>query len=172
MLGYAALSLLGASLYQRAAARTLDGRIHAEVQNKNRDFRTAIREGDVLGRLAIPRIGLSVMILQGTSSQTLHLGVGHIDGTALPGESGHIGIAGHRDTYFRSLKGIQRNDEIQIQTESGTAKYVVDWLQITAPGDVDILSPPEESAVTLVTCYPFRYVGSAPERFVVHAHKL
>ena len=99
------------------------------------------------------------------------LGVGHIEGTALPGEAGNIGIAGHRDTYFRVLKDIRRDDEIQLQTASGVARYDVDWIQITAPRDGDIVSPTSESALTLVTCYPFYYIGAAPERFVVHARR-
>ena len=105
-----------------------------------------------------------------TVSQTLRLGVGHIGGTALPGEPGNIGIAGHRDTYFRALKDIRPDDEIQIQTATGVARYAVDWIQITAPGDSDILPHKSGSALTLVTCYPFYFVGSAPERYVVHAH--
>jgi sortase A len=113
-----------------------------------------------------------VAVLQGTTSQTLRLGVGHIQGTALPGEPGNIGIAGHRDTYFRGLKDIRRDDEIQIQTAIGLDKYKVDWVQITVPSDGSVLAPTTESALTLVTCYPFYYIGAAPKRFVVHAHRL
>jgi sortase A len=111
-----------------------------------------------------------VVVLQGTTSKTLLLGVGHIEGTALPGEAGNIGIAGHRDTYFRVLKDIHRNDEILLQTVTGIARYEVDWIQITTPGDGGIVLPTSKSALTLVTCYPFHYIGAAPERFVVHAH--
>jgi len=111
------------------------------------------------------------VVLEGTSSETLRHGVGHIEGTALPGGPGNIGIAGHRDTYFRGLKDIRANDEIQIQTASGITRYEVDWIQITVPSDVAIVPPATESALTLVTCYPFHFIGAAPERFVVHAHK-
>jgi sortase A len=83
-----------------------------------------------------------------------------------------MGIAGHRDTYFRPLKDIRQNDDIQIQTPTGLAKYKVDWIQITAPGDGGIVAVTSNSSLTLVTCYPFYYVGSAPERYVVHAHRL
>lgn len=170
-LGYLSLSLLSASLFQKAAALTLNSRIDAKEENNHAHPKIVIGEGDVLGRLAIPRIGISVMILQGTSSQTLHLGVGHIAGTALPGEQGNIGIAGHRDTYFRGLRNIQRNDKIKIETATGSVAYVVDWMQITVPGDGEILSLGSESALTLVTCYPFHYIGAAPQRFVVHARR-
>jgi sortase A len=97
--------------------------------------------------------------------------VGHINGTSLPGESGNIGIAGHRDTFFRSLKDIHRDDIILLHTATGIAKYEVDWIQITAPNDGDIVSLTTESGLTLVTCYPFYYIGAAPERFVVHARR-
>jgi sortase A len=130
------------------------------------------KEGDVLGRIEIPRLGVKVAILEGTTSQTLRLGVGHIEGTALPGENGNIGIAGHRDTYFRALKDIRTNDEIQIQTATGLSRFAVDSVQIVDPGDIGVLAPSAEPALTLVTCYPFHFIGAAPKRFVVHAHIL
>jgi sortase A len=170
-LAYVALTLFNAKQFQHAASLTLDGQIHAEEQHTVTPTRNAVKEGDVLGRIQIPRIGMSVIILQGTTSKTLRLGVGHINGTALPGESGSIGIAGHRDTFFRGLKDIHRDDEILLQTPAGVARYEVDWIQITAPGDGGIVSLTTESGLTLVTCYPFHYIGAAPERFVVHAHR-
>ena len=129
------------------------------------------KEGDVLGRIEIPRLGMMVAILEGTKSRTLRLGVGHIKGTAFPGEPGNIGIAGHRDTFFRGLRDIRSSDEIQIQTANGLSRYEVDWVRIVAPETIGVLAPSPESAITLVTCYPFHYIGAAPERFVVHAHK-
>jgi sortase A len=170
-LAYVALTLFNARLFQNAANRTLEQQIHAEEQHSASPSGPAVKEGDVLGKIEIPRLGLSVAVLQGTTSKTLLLGVGHIQGTALPGEVGNIGIAGHRDTYFRVLKDIRRDDEIRLQTASGVTRYEVDWIQITAPRDGDIVAPKSESTLTLVTCYPFYYVGAAPERFVVHAHR-
>jgi sortase A len=170
-LAYVALTLFNARLFQNGASRALDGQIQAEQQHPVALTRKAIKEGDMLGRIEIPRIKMSVMVLQGTKSKTLRLGVGHIDGTALPGESGNIGIAGHRDTFFRSLKDVHRDDEILLQTASGISKFEVDWIQITAPGDGGIVSLTTEPGLTLVTCYPFHYIGAAPERFVVHAHR-
>jgi sortase A len=169
-LAYVAVTLFSAELFQNAASRTLEERIHAEELNKFAKTRTPVKEGEVLGRIKIPRIALSVVVLQGTTAQTLRLGVGHIDGTALPGEPGNIGIAGHRDTFFRGLKDIRSDDEILLQTSAGTATYVVDWIQITQPSDCAIVLPTSTSALTLVTCYPFYYIGAASERFVVHAH--
>jgi len=171
-LSYVALTLLNARLYQDTANHTLEQQIiHAEKQNTAIPSRPAVKEGDVLGKIEIPRLGLSVAVLQGTTSKTLLLGVGHIEGTAFPGEMGNIGIAGHRDTFFRGLKDIHSDDEILLQTTAGIAKYKVDWIQITAPSDSGIISPTTDSALTLVTCFPFHYIGAAPERFVVHARR-
>jgi sortase A len=102
----------------------------------------------------------------------LRLGAGHIEGTPLPGEAGNSGIAGHRDTFFRELRDVRTNDEIQIQTATGLFYYEVDWAKVVAPDDVSVLSPSAESTVTLVTCYPFYLVGPAPNRFVVRAHQV
>jgi sortase A len=171
-LSYVALTLLDARKFQKDATLTLEKQIQAEEQHRGPTPRVAINEGDVLGRLEIPRIGLSVAVLQGTTSKTLRHGVGHIEKTALPGESGNVGIAGHRDTYFRKLKDARPSDEIRIQTSTGLSRYEVDWIQIVAPGDTDVLTSPSGPGVTLITCYPFYFIGAAPERFIVHAHKL
>jgi sortase A len=128
-------------------------------------------EGQTLGRMDIPRLGLSVAIFQGTKSKTLRIGAGHIEGTAIPGEAGNSGIAAHRDTFFRPLENIRTNDEIQIETARGFSHYQVDSIKIVAPDDIEVLAPTTESGVTLVTCYPFYFVGAAPNRFIVHAHK-
>jgi sortase A len=170
-LAYVALTLLNAWQFQKSASHTLEKQIHADEQHTIIPARHPVKEGDVLGRIEIPSVGVSVIVLQGTTPQTLRLGAGHIEGTALPGESGNIGIAGHRDTFFRGLKDIHRDDEILLQTVDGIARYKVDWIQITAPGDGGIVSPTTESGLTLVTCYPFHYIGAAPERYVVHARR-
>ena len=168
---YVALTLLDAKLYQEVAGNALEKQIDAQEQHKGGLSRAVAKQGDVLGRIEIPRLGVMVAILEGTTAQTLRLGVGHINGTALPGEPGNAGIAGHRDTYFRALKDIRAKDEIQIQTATGLSHYEVDRVQIVAPGDTGILAPSPGSDLTLVTCYPFHFIGAAPERFVVHAHR-
>jgi sortase A len=105
---------------------------------------------------------MSVAVLQGTNSRILRVGTGHIEGTVLPGDLGNSAIAGHRDTFFRDLKGIRRNDEIQLQTATGSFRYEVDWVKVVAPDDISVLAPSTESALTLVTCYPFQFFGAAP----------
>jgi len=170
-LSYVALTLLYAKHYQEAAGNALDKQIYAEEQHKAGSSPSVAKEGDVLGRIEVPRLKIRVAILEGTTPHTLRLGVGHIDGTAFPGTTGSIGIAGHRDTYFRGLKDIQRNDEILLETPAGTSRYEVDWIRITDPADGGILAPSADSGLTLVTCYPFHYIGAAPERYVVHAQR-
>jgi sortase A len=127
-------------------------------------------EGATLGRLEAPRLGLSVIVAQGVTSGTLRRSAGHIPGTALPGQQGNVGIAGHRDTFFRPLKEIQKDDTLTLTTLKGTYQYVVDSTEIVSPEDVQVLDPTGRPTLTLVTCYPFYYVGSAPNRFIVQAH--
>jgi len=147
----------------------LAGQMQAGEPSKVMPSRSVAKEGDVLGRIEIQRLGMMVAIVQGTTSRTLGVGVGHIAGTALPGEPGNIGIAGHRDTYFRALKDIHLGDEIRIQTATSLSRYKVDTVRIVSPDDIGVLAPSAASAITLVTCYPFHFIGAAPQRFVVHA---
>lgn len=170
-LGYVGFTLLDARLYQVSAKRSLENQIQVESEQKPAAPKPAVKNGDVLGRMDIPRLGVSVAILEGTSSRILRRGVGHVKGTPLPGDHGNSGIAGHRDTFFRALKDVHRNDEIEIQTANGRFSYQVDWVKVVAPNDTSVLTPSTESALTLVTCYPFYYVGPSPNRFVVRAHK-
>jgi sortase A len=170
-LAYVGLTLVDARIFQQSAELNLEKQIQAQETHETAHPKLTVKEGDILGQIKIPRIEMSVVVLEGTTSQTLLHGVGHIEGTAFPGEPGNIGIAGHRDTFFRALKDIRADDEIQIQTAAGITKYKVDWIQITGPNDSGIVSRTNDSALTLVTCYPFHFIGAAPERFVVHAHR-
>jgi sortase A len=123
----------------------------------------------ILGRLEIPRLKLSVMVLEGVDEPELMLGAGHVPGTALPGPTGNVGIAGHRDTYFRALRDIRPSDQIRFSTRDGVYHYVVESTKVTDPSDVGVLSRSDTGRLTLVTCYPFTFLGSAPERFIVQA---
>ncbi len=122
-----------------------------------------------LGVLDIPSLQLSVPVLEGTNDLTLDRAVGHIRGTAPPGVSGNIGLAGHRDGFFRGLKDIHVGDAIDLHSRGGTSHYVVDGIQIVPPTDVSVLHAENKPSLTLVTCYPFYFVGSAPLRYIVHA---
>jgi len=122
-----------------------------------------------LAVLRIPWLHLEVPILEGTDAVTLNRGVGRIAGTSLPGQGGNIGIAGHRDGFFRRLKDIRAGDAIELVTISGTDVFVVDQIRITSPADVSVLRPRAKHSLTLVTCYPFYFVGPAPSRYIVEA---
>jgi sortase A len=126
--------------------------------------------GSRVGRLEIPRLGVSAVVRAGSVARTLRLAVGHIPGTALPGESGNIGLAAHRDTFFRRLGSIRPGDEVRVVTPDGTFTYYVEGTKVVEPTDVWVLDETEQPVLTLVTCYPFSYIGSAPQRFIVRAH--
>jgi sortase A len=122
-----------------------------------------------LGILRISAIQLEVPVLEGTDDLTLDRAVGHVAGTASPGEVGNIGIAGHRDGFFRGLKDVQVGETIDLYDQHGDLRYVVDDIQIVSPDDVSVLAPRAKPALTLVTCYPFYFLGNAPLRYIVHA---
>jgi len=128
--------------------------------------------GDLVGRLEIPRLGLSAIVLEGDDDRTLKLGVGHIPGTALPGPRGNMALAAHRDSFFRPLHEIRRADEIELTTALRTYRYRVSDVAIVRPDDVAVLRDTPRPSLTLVTCYPFWWVGNAPKRFVVHASRI
>lgn len=121
------------------------------------------------GVLSIDKLGLRVPVFDGTDDLTLNRGAGWILGTARPGEPGNIGIAGHRDGFFRGLKDLAVGDAVALKTAVGRALYVIDEIEIVSPDRVDVLKPRPSPSLTLVTCYPFYFIGSAPQRFIVHA---
>lgn len=120
----------------------------------------------------IPKLKLEVAVLEGTSDLVLNRGVGRIEGTARIGEGGNLGLAGHRDGFFRGLKDLQAGDTMELETLSGTHTYEIDNISIVQPEDVYVLAPSESSRMTLVTCYPFYFVGKAPLRYIVHAKEI
>jgi sortase A len=134
--------------------------------------RPATISGAPLGALSIPRLRLSVVVLHGTDGLTLRRGVGHIETTAMPGQLGNVGIAGHRDTFFRPLRQVQLGDDVLLETPAGRLHYRVASFRVVGPSDVDVLDPTSDRTLTLVTCYPFSYFGSAPDRFVVRATRV
>ena len=142
--------------------------IFAGISSQQAGFRTS-SYSSVIGRIEIPKIALKAMILEGVSPRTLALAVGHIPGTALPGGAGNAGIAGHRDTFFRGLSKIRVGDTILVTTLEGAFEYRVQSCRVVGPRATDVLEDSAEQVLTLVTCYPFYYVGPAPERFIVRA---
>jgi sortase A len=171
-LGYVAGSVGGAALYQDYESRQLDEvlrgvRPASPVSASPVSAPPVARR--VLGRLEIPGLGVSTIVREGEDARTLQLAVGHIAGTALPGVAGNMGLAGHRDTFFRRLREINPGDLIRLVTVEGTFTYTVESTQIVDPDDLWVLNPTPDPSLTLVTCYPFTYIGDAPERFIVRA---
>jgi sortase A len=190
-LGCAALSLLDAKLFQVYETWRFDRALMARGPTNNRgeplnlpplpptltsanqrQSESLGLNGSPLGRIEIRTLGLSVMILEDTDNKTLRRGVGHIPGTSLPGQQGNVAIAGHRDTFFRPLREIRKNDEISLTTLNGSYRYQVDYTQVVEPEDIRVLADSDEAILTLVTCYPFNFVGPAPKRFIVRAHRV
>lgn len=128
--------------------------------------------GGLIGRIEIPSLGLSVIVEEGVDSRTLRHAAGHIPGTALPGQPGNVGISGHRDTWFRPLRKIRRNDLITLTTLLGEYRYRVVSTKVVDPSDVAVLDRGDTEVLTLVTCYPFYFVGPAPSRFIVRAERV
>lgn len=122
-----------------------------------------------VGVLRVPRLELEVPVFDGTDDLTLNRGVGRIIGSARVGDAGNVGIAGHRDGFFRGLKDVVIGDTVDLETPNGSDTYVIDRIQIVTPNDVSVLRPTPEASLTLVTCYPFYFIGSAPQRYTVRA---
>ena len=174
-LGFVALTYFDAELYQIYSGWQLDdppslGEV--SLPTPRADLRVYAREGSPLSRIAIPRLGVSVVVSEGIKPHTLARAAGHIPGTAFPDEIGNVGIAGHRDTFFRKLGEIQADDVITLTTPEGSYEYAVEWSSVVTPSDVEVLEPSDTPLLTLVTCYPFTYVGPAPSRFIVRARRV
>lgn len=133
---------------------------------------TAVPLDGLIGRLTIPRLNLSAVIREGAGEETLRAALGHIPGTPMPGQPGNVGVAGHRDTLFRSLRGVRDDDLIVLETLHGRYVYRVEGTRIVKPTEVSVLASTSKPELTLVTCYPFYYVGPAPDRFIVHARQI
>jgi sortase A len=134
---------------------------------------TAVSANDaVIGRLEIANIGLSVPVVANYDAASLVRGVGHVPGTAVPGGLGNFVLAGHRDTFFRPLRNIKAGMKIRIVTTGGAWSYAVDRTEIVTPAAVSVLDIGNVPELTLITCYPFDFIGAAPNRFIVHAHLL
>jgi sortase A len=129
-------------------------------------------DGDVIGEIEVPRLGLDAMVVEGESLANLRRAVGHISKSALPGEWGNVALAGHRDTFFRPLSDIRLGDEIRFQTPEYSFEYRVESIEVVAPDDLRVLQASVGHDLTFITCFPFHYVGPAPKRFVVRAREV
>jgi LPXTG-site transpeptidase (sortase) family protein len=189
LLVWCALLVLDATWAQREARRSLEsearrsleialpvgrppaaGEVKATVEPPLRA--PVLARGAAIGDLSIPRIQLTAVVLNGSDSQTLRRGPGHLEQTALPGESGNVVIAGHRDSFFRPLRNIQMGDDIFLDTPYGRFHYHVTSIYVVNPHDLSVLEPTDNATLTLITCYPFWVFGNAPDRFIVRAARV
>lgn len=126
-------------------------------------------EGEVLGKIEIERLGISAAVVEGESEQTLRRAVGHLPDSVYPGEAGRMVLAAHRDTFFRNLRWAKVGDVVRMETPRGGREYVVEAMMVVKPEEVNVIGATKRELLTMVTCYPFDYVGPAPYRFLVHA---
>jgi sortase A len=174
-IGIWAFSHISSTVFQYWANRILDRGVEGPAvtgANQRGTAGKSVAEGTLLGRLDIPRLHVQSVVREGVGNVTLSLAVGHIPGTALPGQRGNIAVAGHRDTFFRALRSIGKNDLIRFQSGGNSYVYSVENTEIVKPSDVQVLESRQYPELTLVTCYPFSYVGSAPDRFIVKARQV
>lgn len=132
----------------------------------------SVVEGGVLGEIEVPRLRIKAIVVQGDKENLLQRAVGHIPETALPNQPGNVALAGHRDGVFRPLRKIQPGDAITLRTAGHEYQYEVQWTAIVPPTALKVIQPTSEPSLTLITCFPFYYVGAAPDRFVVRARKI
>jgi sortase A len=169
--GYTAVNLAALYVYQAHEARVFDQAValRPAVPPAVIDAGPTVARS-LVGKIEIPRLKISAMVREGVDDRTLDIAAGHIPHTALPGQSGNVGVAAHRDTLFRNLKDVRRDDRITLTTLDGEYVYRVVSFKVVKPTDVSVLDPsPDEKTLTLVTCYPFYFVGNAPKRFIVRA---
>ena len=164
-LGYAGIVFADAHLYQAAEVQKFERLAPPPVPR-------ILTEGDVLGELQVPRLGLNDIVVQGDSDADLRRAVGHLSNSAMPGDRGNVALAGHRDTFFRPLRDINLGDEIKFKTRERTYEYVVESIEVVAPTDLRVLESSARHDLTLLTCFPFHYVGPAPKRLVVRAREV
>jgi sortase A len=174
---YCAVQFESARLYQAAELRRFsERRIESPSVAKPSPFTTPSdtarlypSTGSSIATLTIPRLGLTAVVIEGSQNPQLKVAPGHIPGTALPGDDGNVGIAGHRDTFFRPLRLIRKDDAIKITTLDREYRYKVVSTRIVDPSDIEVLHSVGRETLTLVTCYPFDFIGAAPKRFVIRA---
>lgn len=165
ILAYAAYTVADAHAYQAVEKARFE---NVRVAN-NYEPRHHVAQGDVIGELEVPRLGIQTIVEQGDSPEILRRAVGHLVGTSMPGNQGNVALAGHRDTFFRPLRNIRQGDTVTLKTPEGTFQYQVESTSVVPPSDIQVLQPSGGKTLTLISCFPFYYVGPAPNRFVVRA---
>ena len=157
---------------QTPAAQSADGQVIPDTLLGSAYLHGAgaLADGTKIGMISVPQIHLAAPVVEGVGDADLRKGVGHVPGSAQTGGLGNVVLAAHRDTIFRPLRAIQKGMDIRISGPDGTFHYQVDSMQVVAPDRLDVLEIANQPEVTLITCYPFNFIGSAPMRFIVKAH--
>jgi sortase A len=171
-LAYCSFVVVDTWTFQRGERRQFDELMAVRPANAVPKDNAPAVNGDLIGLIKVPRLGISVIVIEGTGARILRRAAGHISGTALPGQPGNVGIAGHRDTFFLPLQNIRINDTITLTTLLGDYRYRVVSTRIVSPADVAVLNRSGNEVLTLVTCYPFYFIGAAPDRFIVRAERV
>ena len=166
------LGCLGVFAYETVEARRFQAQRAAEFAEKAMAYApVTVRSGGLVGMLDVPRLKLTTPVIEGDDDKTLKRAVGHLPDTPLPWQDGNSALAGHRDGLFRPLKDIKIGDEIRFRTSREELRYRVTATSIVKPDDVSVLEKRKKPSLTLITCYPFYYVGNAPKRFIIHASR-
>jgi len=168
-IGVGALSVVG---YEVVEARRFQAQRAAEFARLAQAYASvSVRTGGLIGMLDVPRLKLTTPVIEGDDDKMLRRAAGHLPDTPLPWQGGNSAIAGHRDGLFRSLKGIRIGDEIRFRTTRDEFRYRVTGTSIVAPDDISVLESRGAASLTLITCYPFTFIGNAPQRFIIHASR-
>jgi sortase A len=170
-IAWASLQLLSAAWYQRQAEAVLDSLRHAPPA-ESRPMPTTLNVGEPIGTLEITRLGLTGVVVEGDGDAVLDRAIGHLPDTPLPWHEGNSALAAHRDAIFRPLKGVRLGDVLRLKTPHGDFDYLVRETLIVKPTDLWVLDPTPATTLTLISCWPFNYIGHAPERFIVRAERI
>jgi sortase A len=164
-LGYAGYVIGDAQAYQAVEKSRFENVSRSEGPH-------TVAEGGVIGEIDVPRLGIQTMVVEGDSNRILRRAVGHMPETPLPWESGNVALAGHRDSFFRPLRNVRSGDAITLKTVNGDFQYEVESTEVVPANDMHVLEASSGRTLTLITCFPFYYVGSAPNRFIVRAREV
>jgi sortase A len=178
-LGVWSLAWLDKSVYEIVQNRRLDGLLGRNSSDLPRQSgwiatatRREVQESGPMGRVELPRLGARTIVAEGADDRTLRRGLGHLPGTAFPGEPGNVVIAGHRDSFFGYLEDLRSGDRVRVITPDGTFEYTVESKTVIRPEQTEVLDATRVPTLTLITCYPFHYLGPAPQRYVVRARQV
>jgi sortase A len=174
-LGYCGFVVLDAWIFQQRQNNNLENLLRGSLPtgpSPSPNELAATRIDGLMGRIEIPSVGISAVVVEGTNRASLRRAAGHIQGTAVPGQPGNIGIAAHRDTFFRPLRNVRLNDIVTLTTLRGEYDYRVVSTRVVSPDEVSVLNPSDREILTLVSCYPFYFVGPSPNRFIVRAERV